>query len=172
MPTTKASALKGRTVVSLAGAEPIGVVRDILVDRAISRIVGLKIQTMRRGKGAIVCVGDIRCIGADAVVIPDRRVLHDGATLDRRALPTGHDLLHTKVVTYSGTVLGRLRDVEFDSTQYHITQYVLAGALWDQVVHTGKTFRPAPGFLSGADLLLVPDEIAEGLHGVNPIRPI
>jgi uncharacterized protein YrrD len=172
MQTTKASAIKGRTVVSLAGAEPIGVVSDILVDRAISRVVGLKIQMLRRGKESIVGVGDIRCIGADAVVIPDRRVLQDGAAPDLRALPTGHDLHHTKVVTYSGTVLGRLRDVEFDSAQYHITQYVLAGTLWDPFVHPIRTFRPAPGFLAGADVLLVPDEIAEGLHGVNPIRPI
>jgi uncharacterized protein YrrD len=161
--TVKASALKGRPVVSLAGAEPLGAVSDILVDAAISRIVGLKIQAKRRGKGHVVRARDIRCLGADAVVIPDRRVLQDGAAPDLQAFPTGHDLHHTKVVTYSGTLLGRLRDVEFDVEQFHITRYLLAGTLWDQLAHPVRTFRPAPGFLSGVDLLLVPDEIANVL---------
>ncbi len=160
----KASALKGWTVVSLTHAEKIGAVSDILVDRAMSRVVGLKIQTGRRGNGQVVRVGDIRCISADAIVITDRQVLWDGTAPDLRALPTGHDLHHTKVVSYSGTVLGTLRDVEFDPDQYHITQYLLAGTFWDQLAHTGKTFRPAPGFLSGADLLMVPDEVADALQ--------
>lgn len=160
----KASAIKGWTVVSLTRAEKIGAVSDILVDPAMSRVVGLKIQTGRRGQGHIVRVGDIRSISADAVVITDRQALRDGAAPDLQALPTGHDLHHTKVVSYSGTVLGTLCDVEFDPDQYHITQYLLAETLWDQLAHTGKTFRPAPGFLSGVDLLLVPDEIADALQ--------
>jgi uncharacterized protein YrrD len=172
MKTLKASAIKGRAVVSLGRAEKIGIVSDILVDPAISRIVGLKIQTGRRGKEAIVRVSEIRCIGADAVVLPDRRVLHDGTALPLRALSTGHDLHHTKVMTYSGILLGRLRDVEFDTDQYQITQYLLAATLWDHLAHTGKTFRPAPGFLSGADLLLVPDEITDGLQEIHATLPM
>jgi CheY-like chemotaxis protein len=39
----------------------------------------------------------------------------------------------------------------------------LVGTLWDRITYPGKTFRPAPGFLSGADLLLVPDAIAQAL---------
>jgi uncharacterized protein YrrD len=172
MKTLKASALRGRAVVSPVRAEMIGTVSDILVDPGISRVVGLKIQAGRRGSGAIVRVGEIRCIGADAVVIPDRGVLHDATALPLRALSTGLDLHHTTVMTYSGTLLGRLRDVEFETDHYQITQYLLAETLWEHLARTGKTFRPAPGFLSGADLLLVPDEIAEGLRAGTPTLPV
>ena len=172
MTTLKASALKGRAVVSLVGAETLGAVSDILVDPAISRILALKIQTGRRGTGAVVRVSEIRCIGAHGVVIPGRRALHDGTALPLRALSAGHDLRRTKVMTYSGALLGRLRDVEFDTDQYQITQYLLTRTLGDHLAHTGKTFRPAPGFLSGADLLLVPDEILDAWQKAHSTVPM
>ncbi|MDQ6748617.1 MAG: PRC-barrel domain-containing protein [Candidatus Dormibacteraeota bacterium] len=154
----KASELKGRAVVSLAQAAKIGTINDVIFDPASNQVIGLKVRTGLLSGTHILRAADIRSIGGDAVTIDDEALLHDGGSLDE--MPTGDDLQNTKVVSFSGDLLGTLEDVAFDVEQLRITQYIMSGSLWAQLTNARKTFSPVAGLRSGKDLLLVPDAVA------------
>ncbi len=154
----QASELKGRAVVSLAQAAKIGTINDVIFDPASNQVIGLKVRTGLLSGTHILRSADIRSIGGDAVTIDDAALLHDGGALDE--MPTGDDLQNTKVVSYSGDLLGTLEDVAFDVDQLRITQYIMSGSLWAQLTNARKTFSPIAGLRSGKDLLLVPDAVA------------
>jgi len=164
--TLKASELKGRAVVSLAQAEKIGTVDSVIFDPATSRVLGLKVKTGLLGGAKWLRASDIRSIGADAVTINDRSLLHDRAdeVPEIQEMPTLDDLVDMKVVSHGGVLLGTLGDIEMDAEQYQIIRYQMSGSFWDQLTHAQKTFGAAAGLRFGKDLLIVPDEVAAELN--------
>ncbi len=159
-----ASKLKGRAVVSLAAAEKIGIVATLILDPATAELRGLKVKTGLVGTKSLR-VTDIRSVGADAVTIVDRTVLHEHESEmpDLKDLPTFDDLLRTKVVSQGGTLLGMLGDVELDLDHYRIIRYEMSGNLWAQMTHSQRSFPAVGGLRFGKDLLIVPDDVAAAL---------
>jgi uncharacterized protein YrrD len=117
---------------------------------------------------ALLRIEHILRIRPDSVIIADRLFLQDSASAPLEALPRGSDLTYIKVVSYAGTVLGQLRDVEFDPSGFHITRYLMGSSLWRGRPAGARSFPPVPGLRVGADVLLVPDEIVATLQATAP----
>jgi uncharacterized protein YrrD len=160
--------LRGRVVVSLGQDAQIGLVQDVLVDPATNRVRGVQVRNPRTRTLALLRIEDILRIRPDSVIIADRLFLQDSASAPLETLPRGSDLGHIKVVSYAGTVLGMLRDVEFDPSGFHITRYLMGSSLWRGRPAGARSFPPAPGLRVGADVLVVPDAIVATLQATAP----
>jgi uncharacterized protein YrrD len=158
--------LKDRAVVSIAQAEKIGRVEDVILDLAEGRVAGFHVRTGLLGGGKILSARDIHDIGADAITVADRGAL-EGHAPDEPALdsmPTSANLIGAKVVSDQGTLLGTLANIALDPAGLRILCYELSGSLWDQLRHEERTFDPAPGIRFGKDLIVVPDAVAAELN--------
>ena len=111
----KLSELKGKPVVDLATARKVGVVDDALVNPSQQKIEGLLIKTERRAPEYAVSTEHVRGIGKDAVTIDEPNSLR---TLDQAPNLTGllhlSSMIHSRVVTQSGKVIGSISDIAFD----------------------------------------------------------
>jgi uncharacterized protein YrrD len=165
--TIKASALKGRAVVSLAQAEKVGSVSTVIFDPATARVVGVKVRTSLLGGAKTLRASDIHSVGDDAITINDRGLLHDHESdaPETKDMPTLEDLLAIKVVSQSGRLLGALGDVEIDPEQFHIVRYEMSGTLWNQITNSRPGFDAVGGLRFGKDLLIVPDDIMAEIQG-------
>ncbi|MDQ2810259.1 MAG: PRC-barrel domain-containing protein [Chloroflexota bacterium] len=157
-------ALRGRAVVSLGQDAQIGLVQDVLIDPTTNRVRGLQIHSPLARPEDILPIENVLCIRSEAVVVADRLFLQDAAATPLDTLPRGTDLAHTRIVSYTGVVLGMLRDVEFDPTGFHITRYLLNSGFWGARAAGARAFPPVPGLRLGADVLLVPDDIVRLLQ--------
>lgn len=167
MTTIKASALKGRAVVSLAQAEKIGSVSTVIFDPATARVVGVKVRVSLLGGAKTLRASDIHSVGDDAITINDRALLHDHESdaPETKDMPTLEDLLAIKVVSQSGRFLGGLGDVEIDPEQFHIVRYEMSGTLWNQITNSRRGFDAVGGLRFGKDLLIVPDDVMAEIQG-------
>jgi uncharacterized protein YrrD len=165
--TIKASALKGRAVVSLAQAEKIGSVSTVIFDPATARVVGVKVRTGLLGGAKTLRASDIHSVGDDAITINDRALLHDHESdaPETKDMPTLEDLLAIKVVSQGGRLLGGLGDVEIDPEQFHIVRYEMSGSLWNQLTNSRRGFDAVGGLRFGKDLLIVPDDVMAEIQG-------
>ena len=158
--------LKDRAVVSIAQAEKIGRVEDVILDLAEGRVAGFHVRTGLLGGGKVLSARDIHDIGPDAVTVADRSALegHSPDLPDLESLPTSARLLDAKVVSDQGALLGTLANIVLDPAGLRILCYELSGSLWDQLRHEERTFDPAPGIRFGKDLIIVPDTVAAELN--------
>jgi sporulation protein YlmC with PRC-barrel domain len=124
----KASALKGKAVVSMVDGVQIGRVEDVLFDTNALRIAALALTTS--GGRSILPFAAIRSLGADAVTVESATVTQPTAAQpDTGNLLRGlGDLTGLKVVNGEGDYLGDVRDITIDQS---------SGALTEMEAHRG-----------------------------------
>lgn len=124
----KASALKGKDVVSMADGVQIGRVEDVLFDTNALRIAALALTTT--GGRSILPFAAIRSLGADAVTVESATSTQPAVVqTDAGNLLRGlGDLTGLKVVNGEGAYLGDVRDVTIEQS---------SGALTDLEAHRG-----------------------------------
>src|ERR1700694_3404582 len=124
----KASALKGKAVVSMADGVQIGRVEDVLFDTAALRVPALVLTTT--GGRSVLPFSAVRSLGADAVTVESASATQ--ATADQggagNVLRALGDLTGLKVVNGAGAYLGDVRGVMIEQA---------SGALTELEAHSG-----------------------------------
>jgi uncharacterized protein YrrD len=167
----RASELKGRAVISLADAQKVGEVDNVLVDCSQNQVVGLRVKHGLFSSTQVLRAGDVRSVGPDAITIPNRELLVDRETAsDLHAIPDLNDLSGISVVSESGTLMGGLDDVDVDPQNLSITAYYLGGSLWEHLTQGTKRFPASPGLRFGGKLLIIPDSLAESLNAEKALE--
>lgn len=161
----KASELKGRAVISLADAQKVGEVDNVLIDCSQNRVVGLRIKHGLFSSTQVLRARDVHSVGPDAITIPNRELLVDRETAtDLNALPDLNALSGINVVSESGALMGSLDDVDVDGQNLAVTAYYLGGSLWEHLTQGTKRFAATPGLRFGGKLLIIPDNLAATLN--------
>jgi sporulation protein YlmC with PRC-barrel domain len=131
-----AEEIRGRAIVSVAQAEKLGAIDDLLVDVREHHVAGFLLQGGLFRGGPSVAWSDVRTIGSDAVMVDDRSAAAAGPGNNPRLA----DLRGRKVVTDTGDLAGTLDGLEFDPASGAITNYIVAGT-------GGGLFQTAPRFV-------------------------
>ncbi len=162
----KASELKGRAVISLADAQKVGEIDNILVDCSQNQVVGFRVKHGGLFSSAqVLRAHDVRSVGPDAITIPNRELLVDRETAsDLQGIPDLNALSGINVVSESGTLVGSLDDVDMDGQNMAVTGYYLGGSLWEHLTGGTKRFAASPGLRFGGKLLVIPDSLAATLN--------
>lgn len=108
----KFSEALGHKVVSLATAETVGILDELVVDPQSRRVVALGIN--KSHSGTALRWGDIESFGPDAVTVTDAdRIAGPDRDVDRLS-GKDHHFLGKRVLLTVGDELGEVDDVEFD----------------------------------------------------------
>ena len=108
-----AQELTGLAVVTLAGAERLGRVDDVLFETAPLRAKALMVKS--NSGQQVIALTDVRNIGPDAVITNDAEsAATGGAAFGRTKLPGLDDLGELKVVDELGAFVGHITRVELD----------------------------------------------------------
>lgn len=166
----EARALKGRPVVTIDGGERLGEVSEILFNLDKRAIQALSVGSGGgllggRGEANVVEFGDVRAIGADAVMVQDREVLRgEESEHHYRQFPTLKDLTSLKVVTETGTHMGNVAGVRVDEEDGTIRDLEVAyggfaGAFQHHVVVPESRVTTI-----GRDAVVIPSHVLEALE--------
>jgi sporulation protein YlmC with PRC-barrel domain len=163
----KFSELKGRAVVDVQSAHKIGEVEDLSIEPGSHKIASVKVKTGLFSPSQVVQIGDVKSIGQDAVTVSGVPTKQDQAAATATTAPgteqTGapvmpahvelSDLLDTKVVTDTGTLVGEVHDVMVDPEAMQVTGYeVKPGGLFARAHEISAT----PDVRYGKKLITVP----------------
>lgn len=165
--TRKWSDLRGLAVVTLSDGKKVGTCDDFYFDPATQQVYALRVKTGLFGHRALL-VTDINGIGKDAITTDNEgRLLNESENKRLSTLIFGQDLLTYKVMSASGTLIGTIGNVLLATdtpTTPRLTAFELAGGLREHLSRRYLTF-PAKQVVSyGADVLVIPDEVARSLQ--------
>jgi uncharacterized protein YrrD len=167
----RASELKGRAVISLADAQKVGEIDNVLVDCSQNRVVGLRVKHGLFSSAQVLRAADVHSVGPDAITIANRELLVDRETAaDLHPLPDLNDLSGINVVSESGTLMGSLDDVDVDVQTLAVLAYYLGGSLWEHLTQATKRFPASPGLRFGGKLLIIPETLAATLNAEKALE--
>jgi sporulation protein YlmC with PRC-barrel domain len=123
----KASALKGKAVVSMVDGIQIGRVEDVLFDTAALKVAALVLTTT--GGRSILPFTAVRTLGADAVTVESATATQPAAAQGDASnlLRALGDLTGLKVVNGEGAYLGDIRDITIDQASGALTEFEAHG---------------------------------------------
>src|SRR2546421_2170071 len=165
--TRKWSDLRGQAVVTLSDGKKAGTCDDFYFNPATNKVYALRVKTVLFGN-KLLLVTDIKGIGEDAITTANEDRLRKESD-DKRlsTLIPGQDLLSYRVMSASGTLLGTIGNVVLATgtpTTLRLTAFELSGGLREHLSKRYLTF-PAEQVVSyGADVLVIPDEVARSLQ--------
>ncbi len=113
----------GRKVVSTDTASTVGKINGFVVDPGMAGIVALTVAKSAHGSSLpwpnVIAVGAdaVTVASADAVVVPDERVTE--------LADKSRSLLEKRVLSTAGSMLGAVRDVDFDPITGRLALLVL-----------------------------------------------
>lgn len=156
----KATAMRGLPVSPQGSAGVTGTVSDFLLDLEERRILALQV-TSDDGTVYVLDVGDVESVedrevnaSADAVLLPQA----DAEQYE--TLPTLGRMLEEKAMTESGRVLGKLTDIDVDTTTWVVTGYGVVSNFADALQHGEQEIPTTDVLNAGAHVLLVKDNAA------------
>lgn len=155
----KASELRGKAVVTIEGAEKLGIVRDVLIDTEARRIVALQLKTEIASEAELVPVERVHSTGKDAITLERAAVPREGHPSGGREEGTISltELLDTKALSYEGNHLGTVADVHFDPATFQITEYELRAGLLAGITGGRKKLQATPDIHLGKGIMTVPE---------------
>jgi uncharacterized protein YrrD len=154
----KATQLRGMSVVSIAGAQTMGQVEDLVLNPDAQRVVAVRVKMAPAGVVKTVSSLDVR-IGHDALTIQDARSVTEEELARVEGTVDLSSLLGTRVMSHGGNDLGSIEDVEID-TDLAITGYDLGKGILSDLFGVRKSLPAAKGMHYVNDVLMVPDERA------------
>lgn len=155
--------LKNRPVVSVAGAEKLGHLSDMLLDNSGSRILGFRVRSgglLTHYQG--VLAADIQSFGPDAVTVQDAsRLNRESAFSSFGDALTASSVEGSRVMTEGGTELGKVKDIALDLDGLAVTGYSLGVNLIERIRGGEKVVPIAAVHSIGPDLVVVDDSAEE-----------
>ncbi|HSM82203.1 MAG TPA: PRC-barrel domain-containing protein, partial [Nodosilinea sp.] len=154
----------GKAIVSYDAGEKFDVVKDLIFDQESHQLLGFLVQEAGWFRWAqVLLLGDVRAIGADAVITSSR-----GAIANAHRRPDIGPILHhntilkgTRILTVDGRDLGVIVDLYFDETSGKVEGYEVSGGLFADA-YSGRSFVPAMDTLKiGRDVAFVPAATAQ-----------
>ena len=171
----KGSKLIGRPVVDMEGAQRLGKIKEIIVQRDGERVAGFIVS---HGETIVGTGGTRRLIPASAMhaIGPDAVTVRAAATTEKSIdalddLPRMCDVVGHKMVTRSGRLLGAIDDVLINGADGRIVGYAVGGSMRDKLENIFRSERSqVRGYIRadadlqvGNDLVVVPDDaLVEG----------
>jgi uncharacterized protein YrrD len=163
----KGKDLVGMPVMSYGDGERVGKVEDILFDPEQNRVIALLVDEGGWFSSAkVVPWQDIRTIGQEAILIPDKSVVINADRDDyiKRVLEADNVLLGTQVYTEDGRDLGKIGDMYLDEGSGEVVGYEVSGGMFASTLK-GKKFMPAPDTLTvGKDVAFVPSSVGDAME--------
>jgi uncharacterized protein YrrD len=124
-----ASDLKGLPVVAQSDDTKIGTVDDILLNQQLRHVVGFRIKRGLLGPHSTLWRDNVTAVDANMVSVPDPSAL---AKVNEHAEPADVvPLDHAKgirMITESGTDLGKVSGIHLDGDACNVISYTLAGS--------------------------------------------
>jgi sporulation protein YlmC with PRC-barrel domain len=117
----KASALKGKAVVSMADGVQIGRIEDVLFDTVALRVAALALATT--GGRSILPFSSVRSLGADAVTVESVTAIQADQGGAGNLLRGLGDLMGLKIVNGEGAYLGDVREVVIEQASGALTEF-------------------------------------------------
>lgn len=152
----KLSALEGKPVISARSAQKVGTVDDALADSSQWKIVALKIKPLKRGPDRIVSAEHVRAIGRDAVIIDSQDSLLTPEMASGMAnLKSLSSLMHCRVITEGGEVLGTVYDLDLDPTSRQLTGILYDGGPLAEMLRRQHVLNPTDVIGSGPGIVTV-----------------
>jgi len=165
--TKKWTELAGMAVISLADGKKVGTCDDFYFEPATQRLYAIRIKTGMMSHRVLLTT-NISNIGKDAFTFASEDQLINEAEVKK--LPTvvaGYNLNSYKVMSESGTIVGKLGNVLIDISvpnELRIASFELAGGILQHIGGHYATFSADRVARYGADVLVIPDEVAQTLH--------
>lgn len=165
--TKKWSELSGIAIVSLEDGKKLGTCDDFFFEPATTRVYGLRVKTGMLGHRVLLTTS-INNIGQDAITTANEEQLISESEL--KNMPTvvaGHNLDGYRVMSENGTVVGKLGNVLIDVSvpnNLRIASFELAGTILQQIGNHYHTFAADRVVRYGADVLVIPDDIAQNMR--------
>ena len=139
-----------------------GTVSDIVLDAEERRAVAIIVTRAENETLYVLDVGDIVTVDdrgvrarRDAEILP----LSDARQYD--STPSFGRMLEEKAMTESGRVLGKLTDLDLDTSSWKVTGYEIADGYNQVLEHGEQCLSPDQLVSAGAHLLLVRDAVDE-----------
>ncbi|HWR56619.1 MAG TPA: PRC-barrel domain-containing protein [Negativicutes bacterium] len=158
MPTI--NELRGLPVINLSTGEQIGEVKDVVIDTANYRLVGVLLSRagwFHTGRG--ILLGGMKNIGPDSITIED-----ETAIVSAEALAAGgrtilnEDIIGKDLVTAEGNIVGTLSDVLLDVKSGLLTGYEVSDSVIGDLLE-GRSNIPLPAQQRiGENAVIVPDK--------------
>jgi uncharacterized protein YrrD len=156
------NSLAGKAVLSLATGNKLGIVLDPYLDPVNGSLIGVTVTTPE-DKTAVLDYKDIHNFGSDALMaISDDSVkIVEGQPF--KAWPNSNDLIGTKLITDSGTLLGKIADIFVTASPPPIVIYEIRESVFDKLLGR-QIFIPASlghALSDDRQRLVVPDGTTE-----------
>jgi uncharacterized protein YrrD len=154
--------------VNLKDAKIEGRVDDVLLDLAARRVRGVRLKGVLFLGGQTIMDSMIASIGMDAITVrePQQGASDPAADKDAKDLPLLSQVIGTKLVSHTGTLVGMVREVLIDHAQLQITGFEIEGvephAAGPWVLHAD------PRLVYGKDLIVLPDDLVPGGQNLPP----
>ncbi len=165
--TKKWTELAGMAVVSLADGKRIGTCDDFYFEPATQSVYGIRIKTGMLSH-RILPTTSINSIGKDALTIAnDEQLISESELKKMPTIVAGYNLNSYKVMSESGTIVGKLGNVLIDVSvpdALRITSFELTGNILQHIGGHYATFPADRVTRYGEDVLVIPDEVAQTLH--------
>ena len=112
--------LKGLAVITLAEAERLGRVDDVVFETGPLRAAALRLKTPSGDR--LVSLDEVRSVGADAIVAETTALVgQSDQTLSRQNLPGLAELAKLKVVDDEGSYVGQIVRLDIDPSSGRVT---------------------------------------------------
>lgn len=130
----------GHKVITLKSGKEVGKVSDVVYDPGEQRVKAFLVDEGHWfGNGRAIPLSDIKSIGKDAVIIDSENLVRRVSDVMGRETSlgrNGHHLAKTRVVTDTGTDLGRVSDIYFDPGSGDVEELEVTQGLAD--IQSGK----------------------------------
>ncbi len=160
------SNLKGLAVVTIDTGTKVGTLDDFFFDPQTNQVRAFLIKTGLFSHRTIMTT-DINAVGTDAVTCSSEGSLVKQPEALETITARGQDLLHYRVLSEGGTVVGTVGDIVFDFTdprQPVIASFELAGNLFAHLSKHLANFSAQHIIRYGQDVMVIPDTVAQTLR--------
>lgn len=153
--------IKDRPVVSVAEAEKLGFVDDLLLDPAGKRVLGLRVRRggMVTHREALL-LSSAQAIGEDAVTVQDGSALNkESAFSDLRDSVAATAITGSRMLSEDGREIGNVGDLVFELPSGQVSEYLLSVGLLDRLRHEEHGVPVAAVTSLGNGLVVVQNNI-------------
>ncbi|HEX2987245.1 MAG TPA: PRC-barrel domain-containing protein [Chloroflexota bacterium] len=159
----KATELRGMPLVSVKDAKRIGKVQDVIVDTTGQRVVALQAKTDSE-EPSFITLDRIHAVGKDVITLEEEKPAkerrgHPGAKgVGKEGVFPFKELHGNRVITYDGTFLGTLSDLDIDTSDFRINEYEVSSSALSEITKSYKRIRATPDMHIGEGIITVSEQ--------------
>jgi uncharacterized protein YrrD len=156
------NSLGSKAVLSLATGNRLGTVLEPYLDPVNGSLIGVTVTT-EQGKIAVLDYKNIHNFGSDALMALSDDSVKVVEEQPFQAWPNSNELIGTKLITQSGTLLGKIADIFVTASSPPIVIYEIRESVFDKILGR-QIFIPASlghALSNDRQRLVVPDETME-----------